>query len=54
MASTKGIAIIDGVKKDVAMWLNKEKKYFSIKFSEPYKKEDLPETDLGKDDDLPF
>ena len=57
----KGKAMIDGKAKDVAVWLNESqngKKYFSVKFSEPYKQaeeteaptpdipQDLPDTDL--------
>ena len=58
----KGKAMIDGKAKDVAVWLNESqngKKYFSIKFSEPYKeaeasKQDMPQYLPNKLDDLPF
>jgi len=57
----KGKAMIDGKVKDLAVWLNESqngKKYFSVKFSEPYNAvqeaeapkhnmpQDLPDTDL--------
>ena len=38
----KGKALIDGVEKEVALWLNESKsgvKYFSAKFSKPYQAE---------------
>ena len=58
----KGKAMIDNKAKDVAVWLNESqngKKYFSIKFSEPYKeaeasKQDMPQDLPNKLDDLPF
>jgi len=58
----KGKAMIDGKAKDVAVWLNESKngkKYFSIKFSEPYKEAEAPKQDMPQDlpkqlDDLPF
>jgi uncharacterized protein (DUF736 family) len=54
--------MIDGKAKDVAVWLNESqngKKYFSIKFSEPYKEAEAPKQDMPQDlpkqlDDLPF
>lgn len=38
----KGKAVIDGVQKDVALWVNESKngnKYFSATFSKPYQAE---------------
>ena len=57
----KGKALIDGVEKEVALWLNESKsgvKYFSAAFSKPYQ----AEVEAGGDepikktssDDLPF
>ena len=57
----KGKAVIDGVEKEVALWLNESKsgvKYFSATFSKPYQ----AEVEAGGDepikktssDDLPF
>ncbi len=56
----KGKAMIDGKKKELAVWVNESKegvKYFSVKFSEPYQAE--VEAGYGhkpKEDknDLPF
>ena len=56
----KGKAMIDGKKKELAVWLNESKegkKYFSVKFSEPYQAE--VEAGHGhkpkeEKDDLPF
>ena len=58
----KGKAMIDNKAKDVAVWLNESqngKKYFSMKFSEPYKEAEAPKQDMPQDlpnklDDLPF
>ena len=57
----KGKALIDGVEKEVALWLNESKngvKYFSAAFSKPYQAEveaggDEP-TKQTSSDDLPF
>ena len=55
----KGKCLVDGKQKEIALWLNESKtgkKYFSVKFSEPYKNEDA-ETNVReglKQDDLPF
>ena len=57
----KGKAVIDGVEKEVALWLNESKngvKYFSAAFSKPYQAEveaggDEP-TKQTTSDDLPF
>lgn len=39
----KGKGLVDGVVKDFAMWMNKEKKYFHIKIQDEYvKKENVP------------
>lgn len=57
----KGKALIDGVEKEIALWLNESKsgvKYFSATFSKPYQ----AEVEAGGDepikktssDDLPF
>ena len=57
----KGKALIDGVEKEIALWLNESKsgvKYFSAAFSKPYQ----AEVEAGGDepikktssDDLPF
>jgi len=57
----KGKAVIDGVEKEVALWVNESKngvKYFSAAFSKPYQ----AEVEAGGDepikktssDDLPF
>jgi len=57
----KGKAVIDGVEKEIALWLNESKsgvKYFSAAFSKPYQ----AEVEAGGDepikktssDDLPF
>jgi uncharacterized protein (DUF736 family) len=56
----KGKAMIDGQMKDMAMWLNESKsgvKYFSVKFSEPYKEAEAPKQSIPQDlpaSDLPF
>ena len=62
----KGRAMIDGVEKDVALWLNESKsgvKYFSAAFSKPYQAEveaggdEDAKTNITeglKQDDLPF
>ena len=61
----KGKAMIDGVEKEVALWLSEAKngnKYFSAKFSEPYVKdveqggaaEDQRIKEAQQDDGLPF
>lgn len=62
----KGKALIDGVEKEVALWLNESKsgtKYFSAKFSKPYQAEveaggnEDAKTNIReglKQDDLPF
>ena len=46
----KGKALIDGVEKEVALWLNESKngvKYFSAAFSKPYQ----AEVEAGGDED---
>jgi len=46
----KGKAVIDGVEKEVALWLNESKngvKYFSAAFSKPYQ----AEVEAGGDED---
>jgi hypothetical protein len=55
----KGAGLINGVEKDMAIWVNKEKKYLYVKINEKFvpkqKQEDntsLPPQDDGKD--LPF
>ena len=58
----KGKAVIDGVEKDVALWLKESKngvKYFSAAFSKPYQAEveaggDEPIKQKTSSDDLPF
>ena len=59
----KGKAMVDGQMKEMAMWLNESKngsKYFSVKFSEPWKAEaeaEAPKQNMPQDlpnSDLPF
>lgn len=63
----KGKAMVDGKKKELALWLNESKegvKYFSVKFSEPYQAEveqggidadnKAKEAMRSQSDDLPF
>jgi len=63
----KGKALIDGVEKEVALWVNESKngtKYFSAKFSAPYQAEveqggtqadnKAKEAMRSTSDDLPF
>jgi len=56
----KGKAMVDGKEKEVALWLNESKngkKYFSVKFSEPYQAEvEAGHGHKPKDekDDMPF
>ena len=57
----KGKAVIDGVEKEVALWLNESKngvKYFSAAFSKPYQAEVAAGGDepikKTSSDDLPF
>ena len=62
----KGKALIDGVEKEIALWLNESKtgvKYFSAAFSKPYQAEveaggnEDAKTNIReglKQDDLPF
>ena len=50
----KGKAIIDGVEKEVALWVNESKsgiRYFSATFSKPYQAESKPGKDEDKDED---
>ena len=52
----KGNAVIDGVEKEMALWLKQSKagvSYMSIAFSEPYKK-DGAKSVAAKSDDAPF
>jgi len=59
----KGKAMVNGQMKEMAMWLNESKngsKYFSVKFSEPWKAEaeaEAPKQNMPQDlpnSDLPF
>lgn len=61
----KGTINIDGVDKDIALWIKTSKdgskQYFSAKISEPFKKEDLNKsleelksTTTKVENDLPF
>ena len=56
----KGKCMINGEMKEMAMWLNESKagkKYFSVKFSEPYQAEVEAGHDAPKQEplsDLPF
>lgn len=50
----KGTCIVDGIEKDMAIWVRESKngnKYFSVMFSEPFKKEVKNES---KSDGLSF
>ena len=49
----KGKALIDGVEKEIALWLNESKsgvKYFSAAFSKPYQ----AEVEAGGDEDAKY
>lgn len=53
----KGKCLVDGTEKEIALWLNESKagkKYFSVKFSEPYKNEDAEYDAKQAENDLPF
>jgi hypothetical protein len=48
----RGTINVDGIEKEISLWVNREKGYFSAKIQEPYKKEEKAES---KDNtDLPF
>jgi uncharacterized protein (DUF736 family) len=50
----KGKAVVDGVEKEIAIWVRESKtgtKYFSLMFSEPFKKSEVGKNESG---DLPF
>jgi uncharacterized protein (DUF736 family) len=50
----KGKAVVDGVEKEIAIWVRESKtgtKYFSLMFSEPFKKSEGGKNESG---DLPF
>ena len=46
----KGTVDVDGKPKEIALWVRtakeKDLKYFSIKISEPYQKDQAPESDM--------
>ena len=57
----KGKCVVDGVEKEMALWLKKSKagmSYMSIAFSEPFVKDALKSNTASKsspvDDDAPF
>ena len=55
----KGKINVDGVEKDIALWVNTSKSgvtYFSAKISEPFKGDERPQQgNVGNNDkDLPF
>jgi uncharacterized protein (DUF736 family) len=55
----KGKINVDGVEKDIALWVNTSKSgltYFSAKISEPFKSEERPQqvNESNKGTDLPF
>lgn len=56
----KGKINVDGVDKDIALWLRESKngvKYFSVKIEEPFKKSETPlqeSADPKYSNDLPF
>jgi uncharacterized protein (DUF736 family) len=55
----KGKINVDGVEKDIALWVNTSKSgltYFSAKISEPFKSEERPQpaNEGNKSSDLPF
>jgi len=53
----KGKAVVDGVEKEMALWLKKSKagaSYMSISFSEPYKSNTPKTSSAAVDDDAPF
>jgi len=48
---------VDGVDKEIAAWVKESKagkKFFSIKVSEPYKKEESSSTPADDDSEIPF
>lgn len=50
----KGKAVVDGIEKEIAIWVRESKtgtKYFSLMFSEPFKKSECGKNESG---DLPF
>lgn len=56
----KGAINVDGTEKQIALWVSESKKgtkYFSIKISDAYKPENLPQAkdiEVQESDDLPF